>query len=497
MEQAGPDESHVDVAVVGGGVAGTYVASRLTDQRPDWRLALFESAGRTGGRLLSLRLPELKERVAELDAMRFRTSQPLVTALVAELGLRTRPFLTVHEGNHFFLRGSRWCAGAPDDAAAAYHLAEDERGLSPGQLLVEAFDRVVPGAIALDDDDWADVKKEYRFRGRLLHDWSMRDVLAGVLSPEGHRYVVDGFGYSTLLEERNAADGIPWVLIETRPESENRTLVDGLEQIPRELARRFVASGGKVYLEYELVAFEHDGDSFRLRFKGQPDVLARRVILALPRCALELVSQGAPLLASAETRSLISSVAAHPAAKLFLAYANAWWREHGFDGLRAVCDLPLSKLYYFDESDASTRRDQAALLLASYSDGDHAAAWRAMSARKRMPPDSAPFDSDFRWRAYAATEDQVREAQRQLRALHRTTEIPDPIASAFIDWGSVPFAGAWHVWNVGVRSWEVMPRITQPAPSERLYICGEAYSWSQGWVEGALESAERVLARIT
>lgn len=497
MEQAGLEEPPFDVAVVGGGVAGTYVASRLRNQRPEWRLALFESAGRIGGRLLSLRLPELNERVAELGAMRFRTSQPLVTALVAELGLRTRPFLTVHDGNHFFLRGSRWCAGAPGDAAAAYRLAEDERGLSAGELLVEAFDRVVPGAIALGDDDWVAVKKEHRFGGRLLRDWSMRDVLAAVLSPDGHRYVVDGFGYSTLLEERNAADGMPWVLIETRPESENRTLVDGLEQIPRELARRFVASGGKVCLGYELVACERDGDSFRLRFTGQPDVLARRVILALPGRALELVSQRAPLLARAETRSLIVSVTAHPAAKLFLAYRNAWWRKLGFAGLRAVCDLPLSKLYYFDESDASMPRDQAALLLASYSDGDNRAAWQAMSGRKTMPQDSAPFDSNFRWRAYAATEDQVREAQRQLRVLHRTAEIPDPIASAFIDWGSAPFVGAWHVWNVGVRSWEVMPRITQPAPGERLYICGEAYSWSQGWVEGALESAERVLARIT
>ena len=182
MEQAGLEEPPFDVAVVGGGVAGTYVASRLRNQRPEWRLALFESAGRIGGRLLSLRLPELNERVAELGAMRFRTSQPLVTALVAELGLRTRPFPTVHDGNHFFLRGSRWCAGAPGDAAAAYRLAEDERGLSAGELLVKAFDRVVTGAIAPGDGDWVPVKKEDRFGGRLLRDWSMRDVPAGGVS---------------------------------------------------------------------------------------------------------------------------------------------------------------------------------------------------------------------------------------------------------------------------------------------------------------------------
>ena len=488
-------KTRLDVAVVGGGVAGAYVAYRLATQRRQWRLALFESGERIGGRLLSLRLPTLSGRVAELGAMRFRTSQPLVAALVTELGLRTRPFLTVDDGNGFFLRGRRWRAGAPDNAATAYRLTEDERGFSPGGLLVKAFERVLPDATALSDADWVAVKKEYRFRGRLLRDWSMRDVLAAALSPDGHRYVVDGFGYSSLLEDRNAADAIPWVLIETRPDSENRTLADGLEQLPRELGRRFVDIGGTIFVGSKLVAIEREGDSFHLRFKGQPDVVARRVILALPRRALEVVGGESKLLAAPETRSLIASVTAYPAAKLFLAYANAWWRELGFDGLRAVCDLPLSKVYYFDERDASTA-DHPALLLASYSDGDNRAAWRALSRQRALPRDSLPFDSEFRWHRYAASADQITEAQRQLRQLHQTHEIPDPIASAFVDWGSDPCGGAWHAWNVGVRSWEVMPRITQPAPGQDLYICGEAYSWSQGWVEGALEGAERVLTRI-
>jgi hypothetical protein len=29
-----------------------------------------------------------------------------------------------------------------------------------------------------------------------------------------------------------------------------------------------------------------------------------------------------------------------------------------------------------------------------------------------------------------------------------------------------------------------------------LYVCGEAYAWEQGWVEGALMTAERVVAVI-
>jgi monoamine oxidase len=33
----------------------------------------------------------------------------------------------------------------------------------------------------------------------------------------------------------------------------------------------------------------------------------------------------------------------------------------------------------------------------------------------------------------------------------------------------------------------------KPVPTVPVYVCGEAYSNGQGWVEGALETAELVL----
>lgn len=42
--------------------------------------------------------------------------------------------------------------------------------------------------------------------------------------------MTDGFDYTTLLAERNAADAIPWVLLEARPQFENTTIADGMER---------------------------------------------------------------------------------------------------------------------------------------------------------------------------------------------------------------------------------------------------------------------------
>jgi hypothetical protein len=38
-----------------------------------------------------------------------------------------------------------------------------------------------------------------------------------------------------------------------------------------------------------------------------------------------------------------------------------------------------------------------------------------------------------------------------------------------------------------------MSRTLQPDPSVPLYVCGEAYSHDQGWVEGALDTSEEVV----
>jgi monoamine oxidase len=70
--------------------------------------------------------------------------------------------------------------------------------------------------------------------------------------------------------------------------------------------------------------------------------------------------------------------------------------------------------------------------------------------------------------------------------------VPKVEHACFKDWGDDPFGGGWNSWNIGVRSPEVKQKILKPA-SAPVYICGEAYSDAQGWVEGALETADMML----
>jgi hypothetical protein len=44
----------------------------------------------------------------------------------------------------------------------------------------------------------------------------------------------------------------------------------------------------------------------------------------------------------------------------------------------------------------------------------------------------------------------------------------------------IPYGGAWHTWNQGVKIWEVMKKIAAPVPETPLHIIGEAWSTNQG-----------------
>lgn len=137
-------DGSVDVAIVGGGVAGCYVAYRLlTGQlEPGSPLAalaqknggklnvgLFEYSGRVGGRLLSAEIPQERHpdlgigegpgnrdagarKYAEFGGFRFQPQMHIVADLAAHLGLEHEPFpFDEPPENPIYLRAKRFLSG--------------------------------------------------------------------------------------------------------------------------------------------------------------------------------------------------------------------------------------------------------------------------------------------------------------------------------------------------------------------------------------------------
>jgi monoamine oxidase len=94
---------------------------------------------------------------------------------------------------------------------------------------------------------------------------------------------------------------------------------------------------------------------------------------------------------------------------------------------------------------------------------------------------------------YAPTEEMVFVANKQLAEIHAQQEIPPPYSAVYHDWSGDPYGGGWHEWKANYRLDEIMWKMLKPVEQDDIFIVGEAYSIGQGWVEGALDTAETML----
>ncbi|MFD8600090.1 flavin monoamine oxidase family protein [Kitasatospora sp. NPDC059646] len=451
-----------DVAVVGAGVGGCYLAHRLAGPGT----ALFEATGRIGGRLRSAALPGLPGVVAEYGATRFDASEHTVTDLLRHLGLAAEavPFPVGRPENLAHLRGTalRTRDLLAPTAALPYRLRADERGRTADGLTELAAERALPGFAALRAEAGAAGVERYRqarraarWRGRALHEVPWTAVLDAELSPEAAQLVQDGGGY----DQRSAAGSAAhWLdtLAQSPPGAGLRRLRCGFEELPRALHRRFTAAGGTTFLHHRLTGLERTAGGYRLRF-DRTAADARAVVLALPqRAAAALL----PADGAAFRRGLHSQHPV-PAVKLFLTYPGAWWRRAGVARGRSTTDLPNRQLWYWH----TPEDDGPAALLAVYADGPAHRPWAG-------PDPAAPAG-----RAHASA---VR--------LHGLDGVPAPVAARRQVWPV-----AWPVWRPGFEADEVIPAMRRPLPGEPVYWVNDAWTPRPGSVEGVLQAAERVL----
>jgi monoamine oxidase len=286
----------------------------------------------------------------------------------------------------------------------------------------------------------------------------------------------------------------------------------GFQQVPLTVADLVKKAGGNLEFGARLQTFAWDSERrvFTLSIKGRDPVTAKTVILAMPRRALELIES--PLLADNRVQGLIKSVTPRPLFKLFTTYSNPWWTAAGVEAGRTVTDLPVRQTYYWPTNEGKPATSGRAMLMASYDDGTNIGywdgyrerrgkTWRATASLERTHAEFAgPDDADGEetaWDQHPAPARMVEEAARQLALVHGLSYTPAVLSAAFRDWGDDPFGGGWNSWNIGVQSWKVKHEITEPYAGEApLYICGEAYSDAQGWVEGALQTADFVLEKF-
>jgi monoamine oxidase len=516
---------NVDIAIVGAGVSGVYSAWRLKTKYPKKKIVLFEASDRIGGRLLSVQPPDIPNMVAELGGMRVLPAvQPLIMALIDQLNERLPsgqqvelyPFPVDQPQNIAYLRGVylRLADFTAQPDKVPYRLSFLEHGQTSGAILVNAIAQIVPGITNpnLSEGQRRMMAREGSFAGKPLWQQGFWNVLMRVISGEAYQYGVDAGGYDTTLSNWNCADAIPWFLSDFGVDPVYKGFKKGFQQVPLALAQLFEGLGGTIKKSTPLLGFDAEkAGGFTLRFDGA-EVPAHSLILAMPRRSLDLIMPGSPPLQRIE--NLVSSVTPRPLFKLFTTYDSPWWLAAGVQSGRTLTDLPVRQTYYWPTNQGQPATAGPSMLMASYDDGPNIGFWDGLRPQRKRPRyaselaaataaqggddlfDGDATNPDATWYRYKARRAMVAEVSRQLGTIHGLSYTPKARNAAFRDWGADPYGGGWNSWNIGVKSWEVRDQIVRPSSKSRLYVCGEAYSDAQGWVEGALQTADLMLDRF-
>lgn len=544
-----------DIAIVGGGASGLYTAWRLLLEGPThsatvkkWqqergklKIAVFEGSDRIGGRLLSAKAPGLPNILCEIGGMRYVSTQTLVKSLVEnKLNLPRHEQAVTEPHNLLYLRGKQLrVSDLSDPDALPYNLAPDEiawlkKDVTPkntaDNFLGYAVEKLFPDIGQYSGPKLREFLNRQVVNDVPLYKHGFWNLIASQLSHEAYRLAVTTVGYDCLGFNTNAVDAI-CEYFDFTPDVKYYLLNDGYDAVLWNLQQQFEAAGGEVKTGKWLEGFDeaklpdkNKGVSLQFRNEKKKKT-ARAIILAMPKRSIELLDQKGPVLdpeAAPHLRYMLGAVIPIPLYKMFIAYDSPWWEKDAVTKGRSLTDLPIRQCYYWGVESRQTdgKPDNNNAILMVYNDAESSSFWGGL---RSIPHGSDDYNDDPKahrfqrkamlhagngeqnewnkrlaqnWQRCEAPKAMVLEMHRELQLLHNVTDAPQPLEAAYMDWGDDPYGGAVHFWNAGYRSGDILKKMIQPVDDFPCYICGEAFSTNQTWVEGALQTAELVLRKF-
>ncbi|WP_345817802.1 FAD-dependent oxidoreductase (plasmid) [Paraburkholderia sp. PREW-6R] len=497
-----------EVVIVGGGISGLYCAWRLAELGR--RVLLLEaSLDRWGGRIET---EEMDGFVAEYGPMRFEpTLQPRFAALCNELDIELIDFSGPE---------------AEEVDAPSYDLPPEENGLDSLQLLRRGIMLLMarePDDQAwidgLGEDDYRRIRRFAQFRGKPLWEMGFWNALSseGILSHLALTKLRDtGTFYHMIPENLNAAEWIIWWLRALKTVGQRlATIGGGSAKLTESLLSRLrkhpnvTLAGGHTLCAFRPLSFGDDRLELDVETRGSRfTVQADRLVLALPRLPLLGLHRSLPK----PVASHLDSVNGFPMLKVFFVTDSPWW-DYDQRPQQYACCLPTREIHYFRRPEAADMDGHGMVLL--YMDRPATEFWKHYLARPdhhdRAEIDDNPDIVDAFALFVARDIKRLTESGKaSLRLTARSREIfhersvsevralirKSIVTYGIRDWARAPYGAANHGWQPGVRSWKVMEMFRGfdfGSGARNIHIVGEAYSDYQGFIEGALNSAELAL----
>jgi monoamine oxidase len=481
-------------------LAGLYFTWRMLRANPNASIMILEQLNRTGGRLDTDVVYVNNEPVKnEEGGMRFTTEMTNLMWLLQTLGRGNdiMPFSMGDGNNIFYLRGKRFTFGqmteTPSLWGTIYNLLPAEQNLQPNDILVGVLKSILNQnnfAPPKTPEDWQNFRLNCTYRGIPLYQWGFWALLADYgLSQECLQMIEDSMGFLAFYDQEvNAGVGF-----QTMGDFDNLpqylTLTQGYETLATTLTNQIQAMGATIALNVSV-------DNFTM-YDGMISVntsaglyLCTQLVLALPSLPLQALAVRSPVLReNAQFMADIDTVTSMPLTKINLYFQERWWfTRYNITAGGSFTDLSMGQFYCYVPILNDEPTGPASMTI--YCDFDRTGYWDELqqlgtafpaNSGWAQPPNSTPASSFV-----------VEAAMRQLALFFGDQNLPPPMLSTYVGWGTSLTGDGDHSWKVGVNDHEVMARLQSPVSGE-VYTCGEAYSDEQAWVDGALRSTETLL----
>ncbi|WP_028055155.1 flavin monoamine oxidase family protein [Sinorhizobium medicae] len=613
-----PDE--VDVAIVGGGIAGLYCALKYKGTRFQ-TLRVYEASSKAGGRICTEQFGagSKVEFDAEFGPMRIEPEhQELLKALLDDLEIKEKQPATIPQwkSSDGVATNDSTKAEGPQTAclidfppyASPVDLHEPRYDLSGEEqeqkttldLLKLAFVRIFGRLVSSGDDDpsplvkdganetqkktppaeegdevskehfqraafeqcleggrralmlavathqpewrgsfqrWIDQLQEEDYQnireyaeleyenGDRVPLWQMGfwNLISDVLSHDAVMKLRDqGSFYHLIPENPNAVEWLVFWLRALKTSHKLQGIEGGMKSIIAGMLEK-LPEGREVICDRKLIKIcvHEDGVRIRLSFEDEngvelPAVVAKHVILALPKAPLQKIVARSAGSFSAEIKNHLDRCSGFPMTKVFVIVKQRWWEEEQRANMYAG-RVPTRELHYWKSRVKDSRRG----MIMAYADRPGANFWAnyVQSSGKQDRPEWEKVPPSLFKRGttgpnLTSGQSALKEEQTQTRRLiYKLVQYLKEIGGETVretdiehygirDWGREPYCAANHNWYPETRSWAVLRALSGfglvgASPTLRnVHVCGEAYSDYHGFIEGSLRSAAHILHQL-
>lgn len=565
------DDSNVDIAIIGAGISGLYCAYRMinNDAFAGKKIAIYERLNRTGGRLQSDLVPirpnqELKtsnsdssffENVdvdvikEEQGGMRFNYSMTELMTLNQRLNLCEEivpfPMSSTGDTNRYCIRGHSFSvaeanAGGNMIWSQLYDLDPKEIGISPAQIIMNAYYRILEANDLLINEDqtpefWQKFRLKLQWNGTLLYKWQMWGLLLDMgYSEECVEMLSNTIGFTGPFKGLpNAGDA--WQILADFPvDPTYYTFKLGFSTLPDAIKKELK---GKVdiYLSTNLNSITGEENDFNLELTEAPEgqnstshikggkikvVHAKKIISAIATTGMKSLFIKSPALhmekPSYNPQRLWESINASLGMNLMkinFYFKQAWWYNDSTGRPKIefgpnFTDMPINSIYPFysvndlivdqQKGTVSIKSGEEPAALTLYCDFNNTNFWKGLQnvGKEFSSPLQDKYNDKKAQTIYPASKAVVAEARKQMGKLFGVTNVPEPVLTSYRLWdGQDDFEHAYHQWNINVNDKKVIEYLSNPLPG--FYTCNESFSDMQGWVNGSLRSSNIALEKIS